>query len=347
MRVIISCALAGVLATTQPAVAGEETEDVALLAYLGLDAASGKTTLAEGAGALEGFILTSRMLDQAGGEISRQVARKLGSDVKRVVPLADDQKLSLSAYSYVLTRFASLDATLADVRRRNQCRGGTRPLAPRRDRSAKPDLTAADLIGALKTDTDIRPYTVAPSAQLVINAITAHRIDRVDWSVPDEIALISGPSTLLNTYSRILTEANALSDAACNEAIGGEADAIGAAARGLAAPGDGGKPSLLEQAMLSEGLVESGGQTRVLRVNVAKAGGSLINRSNIWTTLGANGVTMTGGMVITYRLVDPETGQLLLSEALVCSHPARSLGSIARDGGRNSKGGCQPIGRMP
>lgn len=352
MRPIITCALAAILVSAQPALAEDETEDVALLAYLGLEAASGKATLDEGAGALEGFMLTSRMLDEAGKEISQQVSKKLkGGTVKRVIPLADEQKLSLSAYSYVLTRIASLEATLDDVRERNNCAGGARPIAPGGDRSAKPDLTAADLVGALKTDTKITPYTVAPGTQLVINAIAAHEIEGIDWTVPDEIAMISGSSSLLDTYSRILAEAKTLSDVACNEAIGKEADAIGAAARGLAAAGDGGKPSLLEQAMLSEGLFKTGGDTRLLRVSVVKAGGSLINRSNIWTTLGANGVTMTGGMVITYRLVDPMTGKLLLSESLVCSRPERSLGSIARDGGKRAKGSkkvardCEPIGR--
>lgn len=340
MRVIMSCALAGALVYAQPALAEEETEDVALLAYLGLTAAEGKTTLGDKAGELEGYILTSGLLNNVAVEVRKDIGSALSrdpaiTDQTRLIPLAGDQRLTLSSYYLARSRLRALDRTasseLPSICPQRAREGG-------RDRIKGVDLKAADVVGAFKTDTSITGYTIDPGVQLVINAISADGVDlagkkfRLGWWLPDELGVIAENSELLGLYTKVLDNAAPYAAGKCDKAYVDQANAIIAATKAVAAPGDDGAPSLLESGMLLEGLLAGGGAPQVLRVDVEKAGGSLINRSNIFTQLGFNGLTISGGMIVTYRLVDPASGTVRLSNTLICHHPQRSLGQVAREG---------------
>ena len=63
----------------------------------------------------------------------------------------------------------------------------------------------------------------------------------------------------------------------------------------------------------------------VLRVWVDKGGGTTITRKNLWTTLGARSIGMTGGAVVSYLLIDKSDGSVRKAGFLKCSTELVSL----------------------
>jgi hypothetical protein len=60
------------------------------------------------------------------------------------------------------------------------------------------------------------------------------------------------------------------------------------------------------------------GQPLILRVNAEKAGGTLLKRTNLMTFFGADGVSISAGLVASYELTEPETGKVTASGVVSC-----------------------------
>jgi hypothetical protein len=85
----------------------------------------------------------------------------------------------------------------------------------------------------------------------------------------------------------------------------------------------------LAQAMRLEAM--SRGNPRVLRVYVDRAGGSLVNRTNLLTTLGmADPVRVSGGMFASYTLTAPASGRVLSADVITCRTTSTRLSSVQR-----------------
>ncbi len=69
---------------------------------------------------------------------------------------------------------------------------------------------------------------------------------------------------------------------------------------------------------------------KVLRVGVAKAGGSLVNSKNIGTFFGADPLRITGGVVVSYRMFDPSSGEIHKAGVLHCATAKTSLRQLHR-----------------
>lgn len=63
----------------------------------------------------------------------------------------------------------------------------------------------------------------------------------------------------------------------------------------------------------------------VLRVNAEKAGGTLLKRKNLLTAFGAETAFISGGLVSSYQLTRPRTGELLKSGVITCRTTLTSL----------------------
>lgn len=63
----------------------------------------------------------------------------------------------------------------------------------------------------------------------------------------------------------------------------------------------------------------------VLRVWLDKGGGTTITRKNLWTTLGARSVAMTGGAIVSYLMIEKQTGEVKKAGFLKCSTNLTSL----------------------
>lgn len=63
----------------------------------------------------------------------------------------------------------------------------------------------------------------------------------------------------------------------------------------------------------------------VLRVNTETSGGTLLKRTNLLTALGAETAFISGGLVSSYQLTNPRTGQLLKAGVITCRTTLTSL----------------------
>ena len=329
------------LLAAHPAIAADD-EEKALLGLIGLEAAAGKTTVGDKAGQLESHILLASMLDDAGIEIAKQIIDKL-SRKKFVVPLGENQLLDFRLYTQTQNRIMAIKSRLDAFPRNDGCDfarsrpGGVRPAA------VPPNLIPQAIVGAIKTDTEVSGIDVEPGEQAVINAIVAQSIDPTKWLLPSEIAFGPDNSQLMSNVDDIVKKALPYSSGKCpnNKELTARATEIMAAVNILTTGGEKGAPSMLEAAVFLESTFLNGAKPEdiaVLRIGVEKAGGTLVNKSNIWTSLGFNGLTISGGLIVTFRLVDPKKGTSSISGSLVCTTPARSFKQINRH--EMAKGKC-------
>jgi hypothetical protein len=66
----------------------------------------------------------------------------------------------------------------------------------------------------------------------------------------------------------------------------------------------------------------------VIRVFMEKAGGSLVVKKNLWTALGAAPAAISGGLIASYALTNPRSGELLASGAAICRTDVVNLKSV-------------------
>ena len=325
----------------------DDVETIGLLSYLGLSAAEGKTTVEESGGQLEGYILASSMLDLAGRQIRSAIKDEVGAG--RIAVLADDERLDLTDYFLIQNRLKIIamqarplvSACPAGFQGGHSAKGFTGGAAATEMQGPRVSLGLADIAGSLKTDVNISEIAISPSAQLLINAITAEPLssDDNDWFVFSENAVPSSNSYLAEFYEEIFTHLAPLAAGRCDKsdkAIATDAKVLLGRLNALTTPGKDATPSLLEKAILLEGAAGQKDLAGVLRVRVEKAGGTLVKKQNIFTTLGINGVTMSGGLIITYRLINPIGGTVKSSGTIICTTQALGLKEINRKGPKGS-----------
>ncbi|MEO1045589.1 MAG: hypothetical protein AAFX04_09140 [Pseudomonadota bacterium] len=364
MRKILASVAASALLLTQPVSAQDNgdggddddtVENIALLSFLGLTAPDGKATTGDGAGELEGFILSASLLDKLAESLATRVKTKKSN--KSVVPLGAEQSLDINDYLLVEAQLESLEPFLSEIHKTSFCAGksgskGQPGIAA--TATPGPKLTAADLVALLRSDTEVKGVNITQSEQMVINAILSKQIlsgahDSNGWRLPSEMVKTEIDSTK-GIYKSLLDARQIVSafyKAGCaNDDIAKRekaiADSLSAALTAITKPSDKGAPSLFARALLQENLADDIANLLILRIKVEKAGGTLLTTNNIFTRLGAPAVTMGGGLVVTYRLVDPNEGTILLAGNIVCRTPRRTLHNIARYGakGKNSGATC-------
>ncbi|MEE4338681.1 hypothetical protein [Erythrobacter sp.] len=350
--------LAGALALAlgQPVAAQEEddassdAETTALLAYLGLSAASGTTSVNEGAGSSEAYLLTTILLDRAAGEMLGHF-----TDGRRYLVVAEKDKVDLSVHSRVEARLGRLlDAALTFARSDENVRAcrdgvsgnakglmelGEMNLEENGAKAAATELTAADIFGAVRVSTDISPIAVDLDTSLLVTALTkraaaARTSEPADLRVWTEIANSPQPSALASKLAAVENEIAALEAAGCKEVLPKEQFAeftadlakIKAAAASFRKPASDGALSPIEAAdRVAGALGDRGNEARILRLSVDKAGGTLLNNSSIWTSLGIPGTTVRAALVVFYRSIVPDTGQIEKAGIIACNFPVRLL----------------------
>lgn len=322
----------------------DTAEKIALLSFLGLTAPDGKTELKDGAGEMEANILAARLLDVAAENIRTKLKSGLEPDAA-IVLLADEEKLGvISSYGVrnrldiLLSSLKTMQATVSE-----QCpsfsnnMGGDRILGGA-------EVTAADLISLLRSDRTVSGISISPDTQAVLNAIASKNTvgsTNVSWIIPSEISVGLATSNLIADTQQTIAGFTPLAAGVCDKQskqLKTNAQTYLSMANALVAEGEKGSPSPLENAIRFESLI--GKNVQVLRIRVTKMGGTLVNKSNIWTTIGFNGVTVGGGLIATYRLIDPKSGVIHTSGSIVCSHPSLSPKQINRAKSKSENANC-------
>jgi hypothetical protein len=328
-RIVIFCAAIAQI-ICQPATASETTE-VGLLTLVGLEAAGGKTTLGEKSGEMESFSIASSLLRDAGSKLRSSL--KTGT----YIVLTDDQTVNLALPKIVSGQVENMQMRLTNaIALTPECKSKK----PKTNKNVKINTLddsfggiASAVLGAIKTDTSITGIVIDPNTQALINAVTSSTgVGKkaefsASWIIPSE-RIMPSSGLLAEKWARVVNDANIRSTTSCGKAepLKSVISSIAALDTSLMAPVEKGAPSPLEQAVLWDGFALDTAQ--VLRLRIEKAGGSVVNKSNIWTTLGFNGLSMSGALVVSYRVTDPGTGAVTGSDVLTCRRPAASFQAI-------------------
>lgn len=104
-------AVASLVSMSNPALAEDDTAKTGLIAALGIEAASGKTTIAGGAGAIEAGLLSSDAMLRAGAIIASITNEAAGGG--NVLVVSRDQQVSLAMVRVVQDRIQAVRDLLA------------------------------------------------------------------------------------------------------------------------------------------------------------------------------------------------------------------------------------------
>lgn len=356
------------LAVAQPVMAQDDdnsgdgdndtTETVLLLSALGLTAPDGNTELGEGAGQLESHMILAQTLDTFGSTLTTEL---LNSDEvnnnDKVILWAGDGRFSLGMLALVESRLAVLGQRIFDAGELcpPPASDGDGPVGIKgvdgdgdSDGGTRIDLSgtgiARTLVDLLRSDTEFSGVTLDPSEELVVNAVAS--ADGLRYVIPSDVAYQDN-SSILAAYTAQAERVSELAQKPCAKVDKSPEKAfvtlMQSSLAALSNPGKDGAASMLEQAIMMEPLRPDhhGAPIKVLRLNVEMAGGTIEQRSNIWTTLGLySGVRISGGMVGSYRMTDGMDGSVITSGVFYCTAPIRSFGDANRAPRTNTQGSC-------
>lgn len=331
VRHVIGCAalMLGSQYIATPAWAGD-TVETGLLAALGIEAASGDTTLGEKGGEIEGFLLASRTMNEAARAIIGQLGAYQGKPIllltrEEAVNLDLNLGAALSRRIGLLRAKAESATTLCSLDKQDKLFNeklfkGLQP-AP------------ADFAGVLRTDKTITGFDIALGERALIDAIGAANAKgpKLDLRIPSDLIAAAGKSSLIEDWNMLKDSVHALRPCADRKVESAATvvknfDALSAEAT---TPGEKGAPSPLERAAALGDL--AGADIKLLRVSVDKVGGTAVTRSNIFVRLGfGEAVRISGGLVANFRVVDPATGGLEQSGRVNCAIAQTDFKSVRK-----------------
>lgn len=337
------------LSANAPAAAQDDDDSASdeiptLLGYAGLSALDGKNTVGEKAGSIEGHMLASVMALKAAEQVLANLSTVEVGEDKRAILLVGNETVSLAEFYQARRQLDLLEGDtarfLAEVAR-SRCVVSGNKMAPlsnnqifsmiestaATEKDPKFDFHLSDALGAFRTSTEFSAVDVSLGAQLFKNAILSRKNSKFEWVVPSEISQPTGGDQFFDDFVEIRNTLAPYAAGKCDmisEDIGKSAKALLGRADGLAASKDG-APSVLDKAAVAASVMNGTRPLHLLRVDVDKAGGTLVNSSNVFTTLGVPGMTMRGGMIVSYRLLDPTNGRTKNAGIVICRVPKQLL----------------------
>lgn len=361
---VVTLAMGALTSIGTPAAAAEATE-VTLAAGLGLTAASGKTTLGGGAGAIEAGVLGADAFQQAGAIIAALVNRSAAE--KTVLVTARDEQVNLAMATIVKDRIDAVTRLLKGAARScavpkpadKKAAGEGFVDEPAKQPKDKITPALSDIVAALATETTISGIELKAEDRLLINAVLSNRATlgsapRAGWSssVADTIASAQpeGPTTakfrlageatragidgaVATAYQALLDEADKLRRTGCTSADAKAAfSTADALVTSLNTPAE--KTGMTPLAGAMQAAAFSTPDTRILRLAIEQTGGTAITRAGIAYTIGfPNAAVVSAGLVVSFRLVDPTTGALTLAGIVRCAVPPQNFKAVAKTAG--------------
>jgi len=282
---------------------------------LGLPSFEGKSTLNQNAGAIEALVLATDAIGEAARQIAEDAMRSRypvsGTYIRHFLIMAGDEQLDFDLVAAIRAEIAGFEAIFAAAPSEHT------PLAADAG-LAGPVAAISAIAGLLRSDVQVtavdhataithRVLATAVAGQLRGRAILPHAA----------VSTLFAESPLIDSWTRLLSRRDTVALAAQNMPAGkGETPQASLArfdafmAR-ITTPDAAGRIPLVHAARLE--LIATR-KPLVLRVYVEKAGGSLIQRSNILTFFGADPIRVSGALVYSYAITDPETGLVLAAK---------------------------------
>lgn len=338
------CMAAMLLAIT-PA-AADEVERTGIAAGLGLTAATGKTTMSDGAGAIEASLLDSDAMLSA-GKLIREIALAGRKDsTRQILILAKGDAVDFSMALWVMQRMEELRQRSAALPRsgcrkvpvvieQSQSSGSPfKSLDGGETETKKFGFARTDIVAALASDVTVGKIELSAEDRTLIHAIQMGGASDTSWRTLPADPLVITP--VVDDGFRLLGD-HAAVDPSSNEAFRRlaalqawtdsnrqcDSDIFKAMIETIdkfiasVTTAEKGVPAIVTSAQLA-----SGGFDRlplILRVAIDDRGGTAITRSNIWYTLGFPGAAVvTSGLKLSFQLSDPTLGTNIMSGQIRC-----------------------------
>lgn len=359
-KICNTVAAAALLLSGAPAHA-QSAAAAGIVAGLGLTAAGGKTTLSGSAGTTEATLLSTSAIADAGQRIHAAAGAAAGD--RSVLVLARGDAVDFTSVRWMKLRIASLTAAL---------HGPCNPPKPAPTPPAHGKLAAhatpaaggaaglkaspADVAGLLATDVSISGITFTDDDRLLVSAVAQPIAFDVDpkpgpgaaaptFAIPGEFADVSdaeaSPGGLLGDFLEMQRLAGTKLTCTLPEMKSALADE--AAFVSSVSSATKGQAPIMVAAQLDQMV-----RPLVLRVAIEASGGTATVRSNIWYQLGIrhDAATVSAGILASYRLTDPRTGEVKASGLVRClTNPValnQAEASLAKPSGEVCQGAATP-----
>jgi hypothetical protein len=303
---------------------------------LNLPSFEGTTQLGEGVGAMETTMLSSHAVHEAARAIRGWANPHLD---RPVIVLAGDESLDFSRISAIATEISAIDQVFDQVLSAEE-----RPRQQRFLGAAGIVSAISAVAGLLRSDTDVTAVDLPViSNRLLATAVAAELPDAIVPSaaigpVRTTGGLLGDLIALIDKRARVQAARDAIRPANPNAPTDAEKARIAPltaalarfdafAARVTTADANGSVP-IVQADRLS---TIWNRQPRVLRVYVDKAGGTVIRRTNLITTLGIDHpIRVSGGMVASFILTNPESGGVVSAGTITCRTTLSRLSWVQR-----------------
>ena len=340
------CVAAMLLATAPGTAAADEAEKTGIAAGLGLTAATGKTTMSDGAGAIEASLLDSDAMLSA-GKLIREIAIAGRKDPsRRILILAKGDTVDFSMALWVMQRMDDLRQRSSALPRsacrktpvvieQTQSSGGPyKSFGAEGSETKKFGFARTDIVAALASDVTVGKIELSAEDRTLIHAIQMGGAADTSWHSFPAAAPVITPAA--DDVFRVLADQPAV-DPSNNEAFlrlaalqawtdsnrQCDSDAFKAMIETIdkfvasVTTAEKGVPAIVTSAQLA-----SGGFNQlplILRVAIDDRGGTAITRSNIWYTLGLSGAAVvTSGLKLSFQLSDPTLGTNIMAGQIRC-----------------------------
>lgn len=328
------------------------TATTGIVAGVGLNAASGKTTISAGGGAIEATLLNTDAVVKAGRAIRiLSIGAAGASQHKTVLVLGHGDALDLTMARYFQMRLRQLAIAGRNL-------GPCPPPKPSQVSSTqKGEQTfqaldnffkslapaPSDLTAAIATDTTIQGIPLTTDERVLVDSIMmaaprnaawvdsdlltypAHTsavppdptvTSQVAFKIPGDMADVSADTGLIKEFNDLQLEA--MRKRTCGSDAAKQWLTEAQAFEAMATAGDKGAPPLAAAAELLS--IADTGDYLVLRIAIEQSGGTAITRSNIFYTLGLPGAaTVSAGLLVSFRLSDPANGTDVLTGFVRCA----------------------------
>lgn len=312
--------LAGLLASSVLAIAGSGAAAAADQPLAGLPSFEGKQTIPADSVNIESTMLASTAVDAAAAEIVKELPTASG----KVIVLAGTESVDFSQVAMIEQEIAAIREQLEIALGTPMNVGkapGDRFISQSSMGSIVPWITG--LAGLLRSNTELTGVDVTIAPRVLAAAVAARLPNRA--VLPSEAvgANIDGP---LMTEFRGLQTVAQKARRELDALAGGSGNPVKVARLEAAlqrydeffervTKADKGVVPIVATARLSN-MLEGG--ALLLRVNTDKAGGTVVKRTNILTFFGADGVRISGGLVASYQLTDPDSGSVKRAGVVTC-----------------------------
>lgn len=302
----------------------------AAIETLGLPSYEAKTVLNSGAGAIETLLLASDALEAAAARIAGAALNHSGDGSRPFLVIAGEEKIDFSLLGGLQAQASAFRAIFDEICGKQ---GPSTLVAPAGLGGGIALISA--LAGLVRSESEVTAVELPKLSDRLLAMTVAGKLEGraifPDAAIAAPIQstdLFGAVAALAEDRDRIAAEIKTLEPPE-SDRYSAALERFDAFFAGVTTAGPSGAVPLAEAARMEQLLKLN---PLLLRLFVEKAGGSLVTHKNILTFFGFDPVRVSGGLVASYCVTEPESGQVLEARMITCRTRVGTLRDI--QGGR-------------